>query len=524
MKKVLVFFIIVGIIVGIVIGANAVQLKENEEDLTPSSGEKLQSTEIINELSLALPEVDTLNPLRTKNSYVADVLKLIYEPLVSFDDENQIESSLAVNWAQRDDVTWIIKLRENVYFHGGEKFTATDVKYTINTLLNNEIQSKYFANVSNISSVDLIDENTLVITLKTKDTYFPSKLTFPIIPEYYFKNEGILNEDKANRPIGTGAYQYDSSNDSEIKIIFNKNWWKDSKAKLSTIYLKKYSTYNEAIKAFKSSDVDMIFTTIYNWKEKFGFIGVNSHTFESSKYEVIIPNTSKTILKESSVRKAVLSAINRENMISSLYGGNAYITDIPIASNSKYATPSMEYDIEKAKQMLINAGWLQTKNGWSKDGKNLAFNIIVIKDDSENLSIAKQIKQDLAEIQIKITINELAQSSFNDSLQKGNFDLALATLDIKNEYQIQDIVSTGSVYNYAHFSDEKMDGIINMMNASDGDVYANNMETFKQYYKSEMPYIGLFYKSNIILTNKSVKGEYKGTDFNPYRNIRNFCK
>ena len=184
----------------------------------------------------------------------------------------------------------------------------------------------------------------------------------------------------------------------------------------------------------------------------------------------------------------------------------------------------MEYDIEKAKQMLINAGWSQTKNGWSKDGKSLAFNIIVVKDEGEKLSIAKQIKQDLAEIQIKITINELTLSAFNDSLQKGNFDLAIATLNIKNEYQIQDIVSTGSIYNYAHFSDEKMDGIINMMSASDGDVYANNMETFKQYYKSEMPYIGLFYKSNIILTNKSVKGEYKGTDFNPYRNIRNFCK
>lgn len=524
MKKILVFFIIVGIVVGIVIGANAVQIKEKEEELTPSSGEKVQSTGINNELSLALPEVDTLNPLRTKNSYVADVLKLIYEPLVSFDDENQIESSLAINWAQRDDVTWIIKLRENVYFHGGEKFTAADVKYTINTLLSEEIQSKYLANVSNISSVDLIDDSTLVITLKTKDAYFPSKLTFPIIPEYYFKNEGILSEDKADRPIGTGAYQYDSSDESEIKIIFNKNWWKDSNAKLSTISLKRYSTYNEAIKAFKSSDVDMIFTTMHNWKEKFGFIGVNSHTFESSKYEVIIPNTSKTILKESSVRKAILSAINRENIVSNIYEGDAYITDIPIASNSKYASPSMEYDIEKSKQMLINAGWSQTKNGWSKDGKRLAFNIIVVKDDSEKLNIARQIKQDLAEVQIQTTINELTLSSFNENLQKGTFDLAIATLDIKNEYQIQDIVSTGNIYNYARFSDEKMDGIISMMNASDGDVYANNMEMFKQYYKSEMPYIGLFYKSNIILTNKSVKGEYKGTDFNPYRNIRNFCK
>lgn len=522
MKKVLLFFIIIGIVTGIIIGARAP--RANEENMEYSSGEIENATESISKISLALPEVDTLNPLRTNNSYLADTLKLVYEPLVSFDEKNQIEPSLAINWAQRDDFTWIIKLRENVLFHDGEKFTANDVKYTLETILNEKITSKYKANVANISQIDVIDSETISISLKSKDSYFPSKLTFPIVPEHYFKDDGILDEEKANKPNGTGAYQYSSTDGDKIELIFNKKWWKSNSSRLETIELKKYSTYSEAIKAFKSSEIDMIFTTIYNWKEKFGFIGINSYMFESSEYETVIPNTSKESLSEHSVRLAIMSAINRENIIANVYKGNAFVADTPIASNSLYAVSNTEYDIEKAKQLLINAGWVQNKNGWSKNGKIISYTLIIPKDDAEKVSIANHIKQDLAEIQIKITISELSRTVFNDRIKSGNFDLALATLDIKNEYQIQDLVSAGNQYNYARYDDEKMNAIISLLKSSEEDVYANNMETFKQHYRSEMPYIGLCYKANIILTNKSVKGEYQGTDFNPYRNIRNFCK
>ena len=80
-------------------------------------------------------------------------------------------------------------------------------------------------------------------------------------------------------------------------------------AKLKTINLNKYSTYSEEIKAFKSAEIDMILTNMYDWKEKFGFIGINSYKFENTEYEVLIPNTENKILADNSVRKAILYGI-----------------------------------------------------------------------------------------------------------------------------------------------------------------------------------------------------------------------
>ena len=522
MKKILMFFITCGIIVGLIIGLKS-QPQVNEEKNIQN--ETIQvSTKDASEINLSISDIDTLNPLRTKNSHIADILKLIYDPLISYDYEHQIEACLAKEWAKKDELTWIIKLRENVLWHGGEKFTSEDVKYTIETLMKNEILSPYASNVVNIKAVDIVDDVTIVLTLNEKDPYIMAKLTFPIIPRYYFKNEGIVDEEKSNRPVGTGAYKYFENTDEKLTLVANEEWWQDVEIRLKKINLKKYTTYGEAVKAFKSSEVDMIMTTMYNWKEKFGFIGINSFGFESSKYEVIIPNAQNKILKEPAVRRAILQAINRENIVSDIYDESASIQDIPIASVSKYQTKSTEYDLEKSKQTLINAGWTQTTSGWSKENKKLKFTLIVPENDVEKIAVAEKIKEDLNEISINITIKKLSWDSFKKAIESDAFELALATLEIKNEYQIQDMVATENIYNYANYTNLEMDKTIENLKKYESEEYAREFEVFKQIYESQMPYIGLYFKENTILTNKSVKGEYKSTNYNPYRNIINFCK
>ena len=59
---------------------------------------------------------------------------------------------------------------------------------------------------------------------------------------------------------------------------------------------------------------------------------------------------------------------------------------------------------------------------------------------------------------------------------------------------------------------------------SDEEVYENKMKEFKELYVNELPYIGLYFKLNSVLTNKSVKGEYKSTVYEPFRNLINFYK
>lgn len=356
MKKLLVILILLGIVVGFIIGKDQISSRSHEEEI-PIVEENIETFE----LNLSISDIDTMHPLRTKNRHIAEILQLIYEPLFVYSFEQGTEGVLAKEWENKNDFQWIIKLREDVLWHGGNRFTSEDVKYTIEMLKNPELNSAYYANVKNIKTVEMIDKKTFTIELESGDPFLPSKLTFPIIPEYYFKGDDFWNEEKAKRPVGTGPYQYESVSSELLVLKANENWWKQETIKLKKINILNYATYGEMVKGFKSSEVDMILTNMHNWKEKFGFIGINSYQFESNEYEVIIPNCSSTILKEASVRKAILQAMNREDIVSNIYEDNASIRDIPIGSSVPYYIEKTEYNLEEARQTLIKAGWEFTR-------------------------------------------------------------------------------------------------------------------------------------------------------------------
>lgn len=524
-KKIVMFIIIVAVVCGFMVGLKKVKIEPKEivpNDISPTIVNEIYR----DELNLPISEIDTLNPLNTKNIQVASALSFIYEPLISYKSNEEIEGVLAYEWAKIDSHTWIITLRDNVNWHGGENFTANDVIFTFDVLMNNDFT--YSSNMKNVKEIEKISNNSIKIILNEKDDFFINKLTFPIIPEFYFRNDELNNDYKLNRPIGTGPYKYSNTDVNEnIKLEFNSSWWKENDSKLKSVNLYKYATYGEAVKAFKSVEVDLIVTNMSEWKEKFGTIGVNAYSFENSEYEVIIPNCNNASLSENSVRRAILQGINRENIINSIYYDNASISDIPIHTNSKYSIGNAEYDLEKAKQILINAGWEQKESGWQKEINGniqvLSFNLLVNSGSEKKMAVAEKIKNDLAELGIKITVTKTSIDNIKKYIEQDKFDLVLTSFDIKNEVMIQECVSKDNSSNYSNYNSENMENLIAKLKIDDYN-YNENMYTFAQLYKNDAPYIGLYFKTSTILTNKSVKGIFEPTWSNYFRNITSFCK
>lgn len=524
-KKIVMFIIISAIVFGFIVGLKNVKVEPKEIIINDVSQEVVNEI-YINELNLPISEIDTLNPLNTKNIQVANVLNFIYEPLISYKSNEEIEGVLAYEWAKIDAYNWIITLRDDVIWHDGKNFTADDVIFTFNTLLNNDFT--YSNNLKNVNEIEKISNNSIKIILKEKDDFFINKLSFPIISKSYFNATGINDEEKLNKPIGTGPYKYITTDlNGIIRLEFNLHWWKQNDSKLQKINLYNYATYGEAIKAFKSVELDLITTNMSEWKEKFGTIGINSYSFENSEYELIIPNCKIDSLKENSVRRAILQSINRENIINSIYDDNASISDTPIHTNSKYSISNAEYDLEKAKQILINAGWEEKENGWQKeiDGKIqvLNFNLLVNSESEKKIAVAEKIKNDLNELGIKITITMVPMENIINLIEQDKFDLVLTSFDIKNEAMLHESVEKDNILNYANYSSESMESLINKLKIDDYN-YNENMYSFAQLYKNDAPYIGLYFKTSTILTNKSVKGNFEPTWSNYFRNITSFCK
>ncbi len=514
---------LIGVVIGLII-----TIRTNYKVKVPVEQIEKEVEEVyIDELNLPLIAVDTLNPIFTQNKQVSDTLKLIYEPLFGWNEKNQLEPLLASEWSEKEANVWLIKLKENVLWHNGQTLTAEDVMFTYQAILQSS-ESVYKEAIENILQIEKLEEQAIQITLKEEDHNFIKNLTFPILPKSYFEN-GLASQNLANKPVGTGPYRFCDFSEEEKRYLLeaNENWWKNSAFKLKKIYLYQYDTYSEAMKAFKNVKIDVISTSMENWQKKFGVVGINSYAYENGQWGSILVNTQKTLLQDSSIRRMLLWALNRENMIENICHTNAKISNFPVPSYSWLNSNKNEqsFDIEKAKQLLINAGWEKKQGGWQKrqDGKNLVlrFQLLVNMEDETQLKIASQIVENLKEIGIEVTLVKVTRAELQKRVTEGNFDLALSTIYLGTDRSMLELLKSDSTKNFAHFANEEVDHLIEQLNL------VNQEETYQaleEIYKQEVPYISLFYKCNTLLTNKSVKGDITPTYWNIYHGITGWCK
>ena len=128
-----------------------VQNKADISNINPDQTSTL--TNIQTDLRLAISQLDTINPLRTNNKDVQEITKIIYDPLISLNENYKLEYYLAEEIAKSDDLTYVVKLRKGVLWQDNTNFTADDVKFTIE-LIQNGVSPIYSENVKYITETE----------------------------------------------------------------------------------------------------------------------------------------------------------------------------------------------------------------------------------------------------------------------------------------------------------------------------------------------------------------------------------
>ncbi len=201
MKKTNMFkyiFIIVIIILAIV--TYSIYKKDNEKIENKNvSQETEENTSVVKELRLAISELDTINPIISHNKHVQEISKIIFDSLIRLKEDYTKEYALAEEISKTNELTYIIKLKQDIKWSDGTNVTANDVKFTVGLLKN--INSIYSSNVQNVVAIDILDDQTLRFTLDNPVSFFEYNLTFPIMSATYYQDTDFANSEKTNMPI-----------------------------------------------------------------------------------------------------------------------------------------------------------------------------------------------------------------------------------------------------------------------------------------------------------------------------------
>ena len=519
------YLFIIFVIIIVVIAFFIIRSNENEQE----SEEETSATnnqEIVREIRLGIAQCDTLNPLLTTNKNVQDITKLIYEPLVDISSDYKATPALATEWAKQDATTYIIKLRENVKWSDGERFTSADVQFTYDKLKENS--SIYSSNLEHVTMLEIVDDYTVKMYLDQEVPFFEYYLTFPILSKTFYDTQDYNNT--AIVPVGTGKYKVESVQENYITFTKNTNWWdRETELSLEKINVNVYDSIGELYNAFKLGNVDIVSTSNNNIQDYIGTIGYSTKEIKGREHDFIVLNTQNELLSNQEVRRAISYSIDKNNIVSNVFQNKYYTSSFPLDYGSwvyQEQDASSGYNPEQANQLLSENGWSYRSGYWQKTlnrrTQRIELNLIVKASNTTQISVAENIKTQLESQGIRINIQQYSDEQYNIAIQNKSYDMILCSMNLSPNPDMSLFFGDGNLANY---TSEEVTNLMNeVKNTTDEETIKNDYTRLSEIYKNDIPYISLYTNKYTIAYNTELVGEINSNWFNPFCGIETWYK
>ncbi|HHW32370.1 MAG TPA: peptide ABC transporter substrate-binding protein [Clostridiaceae bacterium] len=490
---------------------------------------------------------DTLNPIITNNKYVKDFSGFIFESLVALDKNQKPVPLLSESWeVSNNGLIWTFHIRDNVYWHDKQKFTAYDVEYTFDYILKNSIYTTYKDNLQNVTTFAAVDEKNFRIVLSKPNSFTAELMTFPILPKHLSDKNSVIMS-KEYKPVGTGPFKYLSYKENErILLEANSDWWysadiEDTSEKLpyiDQIYIELYDNSAYAVGAFQTRDVDVNFNETVDYDKYYGRYDLTIKKYTGNRFEFVSFNLDNPILSDVKVRQAINYAVNKEKIIGKLLPEKAVASDFPIVPGSWLNDSNIvayEPSITKAKKILEEAGWKEENSifykwiNWAK--RPLKLELLVNEDNDLRKLIAYEIKEQLAEAGFDIQVKEMKWEELIKKVDKKDYDMVIMGCSAPSVPDISFLYSTPYLpdnsspeslrgRNIAGYSNPMVDKYIERIYSEHDDERKKALFiNMRNIIIEDVPYLVLFFYNDAVLLNRNMSGNIQPHAWNKFSNI-----
>lgn len=343
----------------------------------------------------------SFDPHRDVSVPTINVNANIYDALLTRDADLNIVPALAESQKRISDTIIELKLRKNVTFHNGDSFTAKDVKFSFDRVLNSEEKSPQNGWINTIASVDVVDDHTVRITTKVPDPVLPARLTLiNIVSKDYFDKVGA--EGLAAKPVGTGAYKVGNWVRGDfVDLDANETYWGGA-PKVAKARFRAIPDLAARIAALQARNVDIITNLPPDYIaviKKTPGLGVAMVPSDRVLFVGLV-NTVPGPLQDQRVRQAINHAVNVDEIVKTLLLGNGIRAGdvnghILRLLGADFKSKLYDYNPEKAKQLLAEAGY---PNGFSIDMDTPNGRYLMDRD------ISQIVAAQLGEVGIKVNL------------------------------------------------------------------------------------------------------------------------
>ena len=496
---------------------------QNSEENVPVTDEKPTQTETENKdeiktdivIATAVDFI-TMDPLDTNDTLSGGLQRTMMEGLFGFDKDMKIIPLLAESYTANDSATeFTFKLRQGVKFTDGTDFNAAAAIVNLDRMSDQTLGLKRNSLFEMIAKNEKIDDYTVKVTLNEPFGAFVNTLAHPAALMVSPKALDEYGKEVSQHPVGTGRYIFDTWSPGEQLVIKqNPDYWGGA-SEFTSVTFKPVTENGTRVAMLQSGDADFIFPVP---SEQIASLEGNSNITVERRPSIvtryITMNTKKKPFDDVKVRQALNYAIDKEAYAQIVYNGFAKTSSSLLAPNVQFydAQKPYEYDVEKAKQLLAEAGYpngFETKL-WSSNTSTM-------------IKATQFIKQQLAQVGVTVNVENMEVGTLEDKVTGYPVGTPGEESDIEMyvigwspstgdaDWGLRPLASTESAppvsYNAAYYSNPVFDAAIQgALETADPDKRAEQYKIAQKQVWDDAPMLYLVVDDNTFAYNNKIEG------------------
>lgn len=488
----------------------AVNVEAIEKEEAPSYGDAI--------VVASIGDARTLIPILASDSASSDICGMVFNGLVKYDKDINIVGELAENWEIKEDgLVIVFHLRRGVKWHDGRPFTAKDVLFTYKKLIDPNVKTPYSGDFERIKSLEVLDDYTVKATYK--EPFAPALASWGmwIMPEHILKDEDFNTALFSRHPIGTGPYKFKSwKAQRSIELVSNREYF-EGRPYIDRYIYRIIPDEATIFLELQTQGVDLTGLTPLQFTRQTDTRFFRAHyqkfKYPGFGYSYLGYNLNDSKFQDPRVRQAINFAVDKDEIIDTIYFGLAKVTTGPFVVDSwaynKDVKPS-PYDPKEAKELLKDAGWRDADgDGWiEKDGVKLEFTVLVNQGNSERLRVLEMMQRYLKDIGISMKIRVLEWSTLiNEFINKRRFEAVLMGWFLSRDPDCYDIWHSSKTregeFNFIGYKNKEVDRLLEEGRRTfDQEKRARIYRQIHRLIYDDQPYLFLYSQEALPIVHK----------------------
>lgn len=453
-------------------------------------------------LKIGMPaDVVTLDPQMATDLYSGMAYVQMFEPVVQRDFKGDAAPGLASKWEVAEDkVTWTFQIRKGVKFHNGKEMSMEDVKFSVERMIDPNAASPRQAQFAAAIASAAVDGETLTIKLNQPNAAFLSLMANCfVVPKEVVTSLG--KEGFAKAPVGTGPYKFvERKADDHVTLAAFDGYW-GGKPAIDELILRPIPDASTRTVELETGGIDLMPSVAPQDVERLKQnADLKVETATGANFRFLFFNTEKPPFNDKRMRQAVAYAINKDQIVKTIYPGVAQVANGPIPPMSFAYDKSfkgIEYNPEKAKALLQEIG-------------NVPPIEFLISSGDLNVREGQLIQAMLTAAGFKATVKTLEWGAFLDTTKNGNYQFARlgwTTTPEPNELVYNRYHTGKPDFNTSRYSNKQLDELLdNGLLEQDQAKRTQMYQEAQRIIVDEVPEFHMFHEARVYGLNKKVQG------------------